>query len=242
MLSLRPLMIALAFLTRLPARAPAPADVVEAGRSVLWYPAVGLVIGLLLLAVGLLAPTVPPAVAAALLLAAWCLVTGGLHLDGLADTADGLVGGHGDPARILAIMKDAAAGPMGVAAIAVVLIVKFAALAALLAGEDWMPVVLAPVLGRAAAVALILTTPYVRSGGMGEALAAHLPHGPALLVLAATLAVAAAGDGIVAVAAALAIFWLWRRTLLRAIGGTTGDTAGALVEVTEAAVLVAATP
>ena len=114
--TLAPLWLALVFLTRvpLPARllpeAPRPED---AGRSLLFYPLVGLVLGLLLAAGGMLLALLPgaePLLLAALVLAAWVAITGALHLDGLADTVDARVGSHGDPERARTIMADAVDG------------------------------------------------------------------------------------------------------------------------------------
>jgi adenosylcobinamide-GDP ribazoletransferase len=168
-------------------------------------------------------------------------MTGGLHLDGLSDSTDALVGGHGNSARALEIMKDPSAGPMGVIAVCLVLIVKFAALTAHISTETWWPIVAAPVLGRAAVIALLLNTPYVRPRGLGAVLAAHLPRGSGRGVLVVVLAAGFFAGGVASLIGAVLAFLFLRRLMMRSIGGTTGDTAGALVEVTEAAALVAAT-
>jgi adenosylcobinamide-GDP ribazoletransferase len=169
-------------------------------------------------------------------------MTGGLHLDGLSDSTDALIGSHGDPARALEIMKEPSAGPMGVVAVCLLLLVKFAALAAHISAETWWPIVTAPVLGRAAIIALLLHTPYVRPQGLGEVLAANLPRGPGTVLLVAVLVAALfAPGGLASFTGAVLAFLFLRRLMLRTIGGTTGDTTGALVEVTEAAALVAAT-
>ncbi|HET6630676.1 MAG TPA: adenosylcobinamide-GDP ribazoletransferase [Woeseiaceae bacterium] len=236
----QPLAVAIALLTRFPVAQYGSVDPRTLGRSVLWYPAVGFLIGLALAGVSLLMQASPAMIGAALALLIWCGMTGGLHLDGLSDTADALVGSHGDSARALEIMKDPSAGPMGVVAVCAVLIVKFAALTAHVSAETWWAIVAAPVLGRAAVIALLLNTPYIRPQGLGKILAANLPRGPGRLVLGATLAAAAFAGGIAYSIGAVLAFLLMRRLMMRTIGGTTGDTAGALVEVTEAAALVAA--
>lgn len=238
----QPLIIALALLTRLPVADSGPHDARAAGRSVLWYPPVGLLIGAVLVGVAAVFGFAPDMVAAALALAAWCTLTGGLHLDGLSDSADAFIGSHGDSTRALEIMKDPAAGPMGVAAICLVLITKFAALTAHVSAETWWAIVLAPVLGRAAVIALLLTTPYVRPGGLGAELAAHLPRGAAWMMLLGLSAVAVFTGGLAALIGALLAFVIVRRLMLRTVGGTTGDTAGALIEITEAAALVLTVP
>ena len=107
-------------------------------------------------------------------------------------------------------------------------------------GGAWTMLLLAPLLGRSALVALLLATPYVRPGGMGSALAAHLPRAAALLALflAAAGVLSAGKPGWLALAAALAAGLLLRWLMMRRLGGATGDTLGAAVELTEAAVLV----
>ncbi|WP_162232572.1 adenosylcobinamide-GDP ribazoletransferase, partial [Methylogaea oryzae] len=102
-----------------------------AGRSLLAYPAVGLLIGVLLAVVHGLSDAAPPAVSAALILLTWVLSTGALHLDGLADCADAWVGGHGSRERTLQILKDPHAGSVAVAVTVTVLLAKFAALQSL---------------------------------------------------------------------------------------------------------------
>lgn len=236
---LRPLLIALQFLTRLPVPlrgAPLERDI---GRSLLYYPLVGLLLGSLLVALAWAPVGGGEGLRAAILLAVWAFASGGLHLDGLADSADAWVGGLGDRERTLAIMKDPNCGPAGVVALVLVLLLKFAALQTLLVHGAWAALVLAPLLGRTALPALFLTTPYVRPGGLGDVLARCLPRRAALLVVLAVLV----ATGIHAwwpVLAALAAFAGLRTLMLRRLGGTTGDTAGALVEIIETVVLVGA--
>ncbi|MCL7462523.1 adenosylcobinamide-GDP ribazoletransferase [Pseudomonas sp. NW5] len=235
-----PLLIALQFLTRIPIRLPGMPAPAELGRSLLCYPLVGALLGggLALLAV-LLAETFAP-LAAALLLAVWVLASGALHLDGLADTVDAWVGGYGDRARTLALMKDPASGPMAVAALILLLLLKFTALWALLLRGEVLALLLAALLARGAVLLLFWGTPYVRAGGLGSVMAEQLPRRPALWVLAlVALTVLLAGrSGALALASTLVVFVLCRRALLRRLGGTTGDTAGALLELVECSVLV----
>jgi adenosylcobinamide-GDP ribazoletransferase len=233
-------LLALQFLTRIPLRlrfAPEPADW---GRSALAYPLVGLLIGLLLAGLQRLVGHADPLLQAALLTAAWALVTGGLHLDGLADSADAWVGGHGDRQRTLDIMKDPRSGPAGISAIVLVLLLKFAALAALVKAPAWQALLLAPLLGRSALVGLMLATPCARPGGMGATPAEHLPRRSAVLILLAVAAGVSFGgiSGLAALLAAAAGWVVLRRMMLRRLGGMTGDTLGASVELIEVAVLV----
>ncbi|WP_263263903.1 adenosylcobinamide-GDP ribazoletransferase [Pseudomonas sp. RIT-PI-S] len=234
-----PWWIALQFLSSVPvrlSRMPTPA---ETGKSLLFYPLVGVLFAAVLWAMDRLLGNAPVALHAALLLAVWVGLTGGLHLDGLADTADAWVGGYGDRERTLAIMKDPRSGPMAVVALVLLLLLKFAALVALLEAGQGGAWLLVPTLGRATLLALFLTTPYVRPGGLGQALANHLPRHLAWAVLAACLAAGIAFLGARTVFAAVVAFLWLRGLLLRRLGGTTGDTAGALVEGLEGVLLVA---
>ncbi len=233
--------IALQFLTRLPTPKGEPAQPSELAGSVLWFPAVGVVIGSLLWVTDALLGATEPMVRSAVILTVWVLLTGALHLDGLADTTDAWVGGHGDRERMLAIMKDPYLGPMGAAAVFLVLIAKFAALTALPGGAMLL---LASVAARTLIVALFLTTPYVRSGGLGESMASGLPESNARYVLigAAALALLLFGAaGIVAVVVGAAWLLLFRARIMARVGGTTGDTTGAMVEIGEALILIALT-
>ncbi len=233
-------LLALQFLTRLPVRVTWPADPAARAAAVPFYPLVGLVIGLLLVVAHVLFGAAAPGLQAAILLALWVGITGALHLDGLADTVDGWVGGHGDRERTLAIMKDSNTGAMGAVAVALVLILKFAALQTLLEAGEWGALLLTPVLGRAALVAALLSLPYVRPGGIGADLARHLPREVAQLAVAASLGACLLlgfGGIVVGLVLAAAGYGAWR-VLRRHLGGTTGDTAGALCELAEALALV----
>ncbi|WP_425492534.1 adenosylcobinamide-GDP ribazoletransferase [Dyella jiangningensis] len=233
---IRALLAAIGFLTRLPVPAGV-FDGVSTRTQLAWYPVVGWLIGALLWAFGWVLAAAPPLLASALLLLAWVALTGALHLDGLADSADAWVGGLGDRERTLAIMKDPRSGPMGVAAVVLVLLLKFAALASL--PHPGVALWLTPLLGRAVLTAAFVSTPYVRSGGLGSALVAA-PRSASLAGLALALALCLIGGrpGLWALLAATLVFAFWRLACLRRLGGMTGDTCGALTELTEAAVLV----
>ncbi len=242
-MSMRAFFIAVQFLTRLPAPAAHDVNERQVGYSLLFYPLVGLIIGALLAALHWLLLDTSATLAAALLVATWILITGGLHLDGLADSADAWVGGLRNRERTLAIMKDPCCGPMGVVALVVVLIVKFAALQTLSTTGDWIALLIAPLLARTALPALFVTTPYVRANGLGSPLAAHLPrHGAiavvGLVVLALPLLTGV--HGLWMLLSALVAFSVLRTMMIKRIGGTTGDTAGALVELLETSTLVVA--
>ena len=241
---MRALLVAVGFLTRVPVPGGVFADARAQSRSLAWYPLVGALLGLALAALACSLRLAPPLLSAALVLGAWTWATGALHLDGLADSADAWAGGHAATAeqaraRTLAIMKDPRCGPMGVVALVLVLLLKFAALASLPARAAWL-LPLAPLLGRAVLTLAFLTTPYVRREGLGSALVSAPRWACAAALMFAAIACALLGaPGAIAAAAALLVFLAWRRACIARLGGMTGDTAGALAELTEAAVLVA---
>jgi adenosylcobinamide-GDP ribazoletransferase len=236
-----PLFIALQFLARVPVRLPRAPSARELGLSLLWYPLVGLLLGTVLYGLDFGFDLIAPAVRPGLLLAAWVALTGALHIDGLGDTADAWIGGRGDRERMLTIMKDPRAGPGAVAVIVLVLLLKFDAIAAI-SGPQRIDLLLPPILARVAVPALFATTPYVRSGGIATDHAAQLPRRTAVILVVASLVASAmvfGQPGLVAVFAAAAIFLIMRAALMRTLGGTTGDTAGAMIELIETAVLIA---
>jgi adenosylcobinamide-GDP ribazoletransferase len=236
---MRGLLVALGFLTRLPVPARLFGDTRTQAASLAWYPAVGLILGGLLGGLAWWLHGHPPLLCAAIVLTAWVALTGALHLDGLADSADAWIGGLGDRERTLAIMKDPRCGPAGVVALLLLLLLKFAALASLSSGS-WSALLMAPLLGRSALTVLFVTTPYVRQSGIGSALT-HASRVPCLVALAISVALCLlrGWTGLLAVAVAMAVFGLWRRACVQRLGGFTGDTAGALTEMIETAVLVA---
>jgi adenosylcobinamide-GDP ribazoletransferase len=236
-----PFWIALQFLSSLPIRLPGMPAPQELGRSLLFYPLVGVVFGSLLMALDLLFSGTPQLLHAALVLGGWVLLSGGLHLDGLADSADAWLGGFGDRERTLTIMKDPRSGPIAVVTLVIVLLLKFTAIVALIDAHHSVGLLLAPVIGRAAMLGLFLDTPYVRAGGLGQALADHLPRRLGVQVLGVTTVACvliAGWAGLWAVLSATAGFFWLRQLMIKRLGGSTGDTAGAMLELLEVLVLV----
>ena len=232
-----PFWIALQFLSSLPVSLPGMPAPREMGRSLLFYPLVGLLFGLLLWLASLLLQGTPAPLHAALLLTLWVLLSGALHLDGLADSADAWLGGFGDRERTLQIMKDPRSGPIAVVTLVLVLLLKFCALWVLVEQGIGAQLLLAPLIGRAAMLGLFLCTPYVRPGGLGQALAEHLPRRIAGWVLLGSALFCLVLGGWVAVLALAMFAWL-RHLICRRLGGTTGDTAGAMLELLELVVVL----
>lgn len=243
--------VALQFLTRLPLRLEPPPEPREIGLSLACYPLVGLALGVGLWGIALTVSRLPALLGAAIVLTAWVAITGALHIDGLADTADAWVGGHGDRERTLGIMKDPQSGPMALAAVSCLLLLKFAALAALTTHSPAAPwrdprlaagCILPPLLARAAIPPLFACTPYVRAQGIACDLNAYQSRGLGILIAASSALGALAAWralGALALGAAAIAYGLIRAALVRRLGGFTGDGAGALIEVIEAVCLVA---
>ena len=220
------------------------------GQTLAWAPAVGLLIGgLLLAAAWALAAVIPagsaPLLVPALLLALWVLLTGGLHLDGWCDSCDGLFV-TADREKRLEIMKDPRAGSFGVIGTVLLLLVKFAALqgvmrAGMQAPVGWLPLLAAPVAARGLMIATVAWLPLARPGGMGAKFREGLGT-PQLLIAGVFMAVvlAACGRaGMVCGLAALAAAAVWATLAMRRLGGLTGDIYGAITELAETAALVA---
>ena len=233
---------ALALLTRLPL--PRMTGTPRGGRAAWAWPIAGGVIALLSGIAGALALALglPPGPAAGLVLAVQVLATGGLHEDGLADSADGLWGGF-EPARRLEIMKDSRIGSYGVLALVLALGLRWSALAACLAaGHLWGPLLAAAMTSRAAMAALMHLLPSARSGGLADR-TGQPPARGVLIALALAFAVSALGMGLAVLPAALAaaaVATLWGSVARAKIGGQTGDILGAGQQLVEIAVLLVA--
>jgi len=233
--------IALQFLTRLPTPVLGTIEPPQVGRSLAWYPVVGLLLGVILWGGAWLLQGQESLLAAAILLTLWVGLSGALHLDGLADTADAWVGGLGDRERTLAIMKDPTSGPIGVTVLVLLLLLKFVGLTALVHSANLSVLLLLPALARSAVALLFITTPYVRAGGLGEALALHAPRFAVIVgavLVTAFMVMTLLWTGIAALVAVLAV-WFWLRwTMMQRLGGFTGDIAGALLELLECSTLL----
>jgi adenosylcobinamide-GDP ribazoletransferase len=234
---------ALTFLTRVPAGRRLQLDARDMTRAGPAFPLVGAGIGAAVGALaGALAHPLSPLLAAAIALAAGTLLTGALHLDGLADTADAL-GAHSRE-RALEIMREPAIGAFGTAAIAFDLLIKAAALTVLAGGDHVLRfAVAAGALSRLVPVLLAAWLPYARAGGGIGAALSRGSRGRAALAAITGLVIAAAvagASGAVLAACAAALALVLGLGFRRWLGGVTGDALGAAVEVTETAILVAA--
>ncbi|HEU4368272.1 MAG TPA: adenosylcobinamide-GDP ribazoletransferase [Methylomirabilota bacterium] len=223
----------------LPGRRHAPPD--ELGRAAPWFPVVGGGLGLALVAADLLAARLFSSLLAALLVVTvWKLLTGGLHLDGLADCLDGLGGRNPDHRRV--IMRDSRIGTFGAVGLILFLMLEIVAVAELPPGQRWRVLLAAPAIARAAPPLLARLLRPAGGHGQGAAFAAGVGPGSGLLALAlaALIALGALGVmGVVAAAAGLAAAAAAARFVGGRVGGLTGDVFGAAVEVAELTVLLA---
>lgn len=234
-------LIAIEFLTPLRLRRVERWDDRTFGASLGWFPAVGLLIGVVLLLLDRgLERILPSGPADALLIVALALLTGGLHLDGVADTADGMAV-QGDRATRLGVMSAGNIGPAGVMSLALVLLVQWSALTSLDAPLRSAAIVLAPALARWSIAPVAALFPPARPRGIGHALQQGL--WPSAVPLAAFIAFGASValfglPGLVLPLAAAAAAMLVAAAAARLLEGVTGDTFGACIEISQAAVLL----
>lgn len=245
------LVLAFQFLTRIPvyrlfsiaSTVPSPQ---VAGKALLYYPIVGLVIGggliLLPLMLNGFELLVSAPMQAGLVLVLWVWVTGGLHLDGLADSADAWLGGFGDKQRTLDIMKDPTCGPSAVVALVLVLLLKWLALSEVIthlqgaSAWTWWVLVLVPLLARFQAMLIVVHTPYVRAQGLGTELKSQAQAKWVwcwLLTLVVFMLYQNAELSLVTLITLGLGYGLMRRLMMQRIDGWTGDTAGASIEIAE---------
>jgi adenosylcobinamide-GDP ribazoletransferase len=232
------LLTALQFLTIFPAIIRRAFTGQELGRSVGFFPLVGLLLGGIFygLASGLQI-IFPSQIVAVFLLTAWLLLTRALHFDGFLDTCDGLFGGF-TPERRLEIMRDSRVGAFGVAGGGLLLLAKYAAIVSL---PQLSGLLLAPVLGRWVLSMAIYAFPYAREKGLGRDMKDNVrwPQVTLASVVTALVALLFAGwMGLLAFALSAFVLWLGAGFILRRIPGLTGDSYGALCELSELAVLL----
>jgi adenosylcobinamide-GDP ribazoletransferase len=239
--------------TVVPVAGPADIERDDAGRIVAWLPVLGGLLGAVaaaaLLALEAAGDSFPRRLlAATVAFGVLAILTGGMHLDGLADTVDGL-GSRRPRQEALDIMRRSDTGPMGVAALVFVVLVQVTGLAVLRPG--WLGAAALVVAASTSRVAVLLAAdaPAARPHGFGALIAGAATRrtkvsAAAVLVAAVAAAGAAAGGpllavrGVAAVGLALVLAAAVRRVAVRRLGGMTGDVFGAMVELSTAAVLL----
>jgi adenosylcobinamide-GDP ribazoletransferase len=239
MRAVRSLLIAVAFATRIPVNVGAVAPG-ELSESLVALPVVGFLIGLLSYGLyAIWAPALGDNISAIAIVSFSALITGGLHLDGLADWFDALGGGRGDRQRMLEIMRDSRIGAHGAAALLLVLLAKVAVLAEL--SGSLLALCGAPAASRLAAVWLLYSLPAARQDGLGRGMGAELSRAHAWAACVSfLLATFWLGPQLIwpcigATAVAVLVGWQAKTRL----GGVTGDVCGAAIELSELAFLLA---
>ena len=233
---------AITLLTRVPLGRRVRVDATDVARSLAWLPLVGTALGGAIALAGRgLEGRLDDGPAAVLIVSAWALATGAIHLDGLADSADALGGGDRD--RRLAIMRDSQIGSFGALALVLVVALKIALVVAVLARGHHLWLIAIPAVGRVAASGLAAVLPYAREQGTGAALVSGGRRAERLAVALATALVVALAcarlRGLLAVAAAALVALAIGRLAARRLGGVTGDVLGAAIELAECAALLA---
>jgi adenosylcobinamide-GDP ribazoletransferase len=238
-LTARSLRAAVSFLTVLPVANADGSPGTRLGRA--YFPAVGALVGLVAGVVLLVVDAIAgPLLGAAAAVAGLCLLTGAIHVDGLGDSADGLLG-RGDAARRLEVMRDPRLGSYGVTAVVVVLLLETAALAGMPPVRALVGLMVAGATSRLAAAVVIAWVPYVRASGLGVAAAGSSGRAIDLAIGLATVALVALLDwrrALVAAMLAAVVGLIVTGLARRRLGGITGDICGATAELGQLAVLL----
>lgn len=242
-------LLAVGFFTRIPVSSHADFQEADLNRSVKYFPLVGCIVGLIGAAAFYLAMQVfTHPIAVLISMAATIFATGAFHEDGLADSADGLGGGWARE-QVLTIMQDSRLGTYGAIALFMALMAKYQLLVAMHADTVMAVILCAHALSRLSAVWLMAALPYTKSSGKAKPLATEVSRADlcianifGLLPLLTLLALLQNSLGnwratlsfvLFVLAAVGAIWWWWRMLLKRKLGGYTGDTLGAIQQLSE---------
>jgi len=233
-------LLALQFLTVLPVKLKVSITRKDLGKSLLYFPVIGLLIGLILAATAILTGFLPQAVVVSLVIAVSIIITGGIHLDGFADTCDAFYGNR-QKARILEIMRDSRIGVMGVAGIVSLLLIKFSVMANMAQYALFSVLIMMAVYGRWAQVMACYIADYAREEGKAEYFVKYARPREfiaATLITAGVFLLLAGLKGIFLFIFALLPVFLFINHSKRKIGGVTGDTIGATSEIAEVTILL----
>jgi len=235
------LLNAVRFLTILPMPIKSKITESDLGRAVAWFPAVGVLLGgLLFLSFRVFSLFLSSLAVNAFVLVFWIFLTRGFHLDGLADTADGIGGGASRQEK-LAIMKDSRIGAFGVLVLFCLLLLKYALLGELEVQFYLGALILAPASGRWIMVLAIFSFPPAKKGGMGQRFKKHCRITEIIIATLTVLVCAYFTQGLWGIAILLgtgAVVMTTAFALSNTLGGLTGDTYGALCEIGEVVTLL----
>ena len=232
-------LIDLQFLTLLPIKIKSEIKEDDFGRSLLYFPIIGLLIGILLSLILFLFSFLPNSVLSAVILIVAITVTGGIHLDGFADTCDGFYGDK-PKEKILEIMRDSRIGVMGVIGIVTLLLLKFTLIVSIPRDFLWRSLILMATFSRWSQGLACLVSKYARSEGKAKFFIEYANRKDIIagsLFTVALFLLMAKLKGILIFALALLCLLLFIRYIKRKIGGMTGDTIGATSEIAEALIL-----
>jgi adenosylcobinamide-GDP ribazoletransferase len=234
------LVVAARYLTIVPVPGPARVSADALGRAAPWFPVIGFGIGVALAATERVTQVIFPLLLAGLLtVTAWKLLTGGLHLDGLADCLDGL-GGH-DAEHRLAIMRDSRIGAFGTLGLILLLLMEIAALTEMPSSVRAGALLVAPTVARATPPLLARLFPPAKQEGLGAAFGAGVSALAAPIALSIALVVAIGalrGLGIVVLVVSIVSALVLTRFFAARVSGITGDVLGAAIEIAELAGLL----
>jgi len=233
-------LIALQFLTILPFDIKGKIEEKDFGRSLLYFPAAGLLLGLLLAGVATISAFLPPLVTSVMVLIAWTVITGGIHLDGFADTCDGFYGNR-PKEEILRIMRDSRVGTMGAAGVALLLLFKFAVLSSIHSEDLWKVLIITVVFARWSQVFACATSKYARDVGKAKHFMEYAKKTDMLIGALFILILnwfLMGTKGIILFALLSATIFIFIQYVKKKIGGMTGDTIGAVNEIAESAALL----
>lgn len=239
--------IAMQFLTIIPLPFDTRCQKEDLGRATVCFPLAGLTIGALLAGLNwLIAPWLARPLVDALLITVLAALTGGLHLDGLADVCDGLAA-RGSRERFLAVMKDSHTGAVGAVGLVLGLLLKWQALLAVPMAIKWQALLLFLLLARFSQVQTIVFARNARQDGLGSAIISGA--GTSQLLAAGGITLLATWwlmgvKGLVVLAAVILCTWLLKLWSHRRLGGVTGDIIGCINELNEilALILISALP
>lgn len=231
---MKQLILALQFMTRLPLPA-VRADAHDLANAMRFFPCAGIVVGGAVWAATGIGQAVDPWVGALLGVIAWAAMTGGLHLDGLGDVADATGAGHRDRSRISAVMADPHIGSFGVIAIALAVMAKLVLLAAVIRNAHGWALPAICTAARVGPLVWALMLPPLHDG-LGTRFAAAMRwHHVGIWAAVA----AACAYWLPALALAIPAIWLWAAWVRSRLGGISGDSHGAGIEIVEAVLLLA---
>lgn len=232
-------LLALQFLTMLPIKIKRTVKDEDLGRSLLYFPIIGLFIGLLLAGVAQISLFLPNTVSAVLILTVSIIITGGIHLDGFADTCDGFYGTRPKEER-LSIMRDSRSGVMGIIGITMLLLLKFSLILSIPRYMLWKSLIMMSMMGRWALSYACSASTYARTDGKARGFIEHARLRDSLISGLFTLAIFTLLMGLKGLLffglslGAVLLFIIYSK---HKINGMTGDTLGAANEIAEAIIL-----